>query len=262
MSVRRGLSMVELLVVIAAIGLLLGIVMPTLSASVAASRDARCTASLGQLALAAASYATDHQVNPPAVWFNDGQGGLEEVSWDAVRAFGSGAYLRQGAVWSYCNGGIRTMQCPCLAPGPAEDPTCGFNYNTTFVGAEGRFPITGLSAARAGVAPAACRFPSHTACFGDAASTGSDTSGYRTNRWMRAPGNSELDLALVYAGAQGFRHRGRSVVSWLDGHASIVDDPAAGEHATDGFLSAMGFPQNGFLADNDAPYDPRIPMLN
>ena len=76
---------------------------------------------------------------------------------------------------------------------------------------------------------------------------------------MRAPLNPEmLPLSVTYAGGQAFRHAGSTNVGFLDGHVASFGQPQKGEHATGDLLSSvMGYPDHGFLSDDDRAYDPR-----
>jgi prepilin-type N-terminal cleavage/methylation domain-containing protein len=64
---RRGFSLVELLVVVAIIGILVGLLLPAVNASREAARRAQCLANLSQLTLALQNYLNTHDVYPPGV---------------------------------------------------------------------------------------------------------------------------------------------------------------------------------------------------
>ena len=76
---------------------------------------------------------------------------------------------------------------------------------------------------------------------------------------MRAPSNGvEIDLTLVHGGTQAFRHAGCTNICCLDGHVETRTTPFRGVHDDDDRLrSITGFPDNGFLSDDDEAYDPR-----
>ena len=155
------------------------------------------------------------------------------------------------------------MQCPSFlgASTFGNDPATGYNYNTTYLGAEGRFPelgadgrwVDGWANARRGVPPSQHRRPAETAMFGDAGWVGG------ANKFMRAPsGNVENDLSVVYSGGQAFRHSGCCNVVHLDGHVCACTMACEGEHASQPLLDQLlGYPLNGFLSDDDRAYDPR-----
>ena len=56
---------------------------------------------------------------------------------------------------------------------------------------------------------------------------------------------------------QGFRHGGATNAAYLDGHVAPSDRPHRGPHASEALLELMGFPEGGFLSEDDAAYDPR-----
>lgn len=63
---RTGLTLLEVLVVIAIIGLLLAIIMPAVLSSREAARKLECLSNVRQIAIAASNYAVDHEVFPPS----------------------------------------------------------------------------------------------------------------------------------------------------------------------------------------------------
>jgi prepilin-type N-terminal cleavage/methylation domain-containing protein len=85
-----GVTLVELLVVVALVGLLLGLMLPAVQSAREAGRRLQCLANLRQLALAALSHETTHRVLPTGGW-----GGA--WSGDPDRGFG----LRQPGGWAF-----------------------------------------------------------------------------------------------------------------------------------------------------------------
>ena len=73
LSQRTGISLVEVLVSLAIIGLLLALVLPAVQSSREAARRIQCVSHLKQLATATSSYASTHSVYPPS-------GGLDQPS--------------------------------------------------------------------------------------------------------------------------------------------------------------------------------------
>lgn len=66
---RRGLTLVELLVVMAILGLLLSIALPAVQMVRAAARRTQCQSNLRQLGLALANYEAGHSLLPPGAYF-------------------------------------------------------------------------------------------------------------------------------------------------------------------------------------------------
>jgi competence protein ComGC len=63
---RRGLTLVQLLVVIAVIGILVALLLPAVQAARESARRTHCTNNLKQLAVAAHLYHDTHDSFPPA----------------------------------------------------------------------------------------------------------------------------------------------------------------------------------------------------
>lgn len=250
----RAFTLVELLLVIALAALLMGLMAPGLAGLRGAARRSRCQANLRQMALAAHSYAAIWDRFPAAIRYEQVQGTYRQVAWDWVTTF-SGELIGPGPLWSFTDNPGNVQQCPEYR-GPtnfAGDPYTGYNYNTTYIGAEARFPQTGWDAVRWGAAPHACDRASTCAMFGDGGRAGG------TNKFMRAPLRSvETSLSEVYAGGQAFRHGRSTCLAFADGHVGLADHAFEGALATDALLQeVMGYPRNGFLSDDDRAYDPR-----
>ena len=258
---RDGFSLVELLVTIAVIAVILGLLSNGISTVRSTARTTACRTNLRQLHVAAETYHISEESYPAAVLYVIEDGSVLTKAWDFVQS--SDGEIRPGPIWSYLDGPDRVFQCPDFegASTFGADPATGYNYNTTFIGAEGRYPIPGPNGTwkhgwdncRRGVRVGAHRHPSSTALFGD--------GGWRdgANKFMRAPSNRvEVDLGLIHGGTQAFRHQGCTNVCCLDGHVEGREIPHEGMHATDAMLEEItDFPRNGFLSDDDSAYDPR-----
>lgn len=64
---RRGFTLVELLVVVSVIAVLMGVLLPSLGAARDSARSARCAANLKQLAIACVAYAGENDGRTPAL---------------------------------------------------------------------------------------------------------------------------------------------------------------------------------------------------
>ncbi len=251
---RRGLNILELLVVVALIAVILGLLAPALSSVRSAGRSAACQSNLRQLAFAAQSYAATYDVFPTALRYEDRDGVFVQVAWDWVTTL-AGDLIEPGPLWSFTDNPDEVQQCPAYDGGSnfTGDPFSGYNYNTTYVGGEALFPNTGWDKVRWGVRPHACNRSSTCAMFGCGGYAGG------ANKFMRAPLNSEaFALSTIYSGGQAFRHGGACNIVFLDTHVDHVNRPHRGDLATDELLTAfLDYPKNGFLSDDDAAYDPR-----
>jgi prepilin-type N-terminal cleavage/methylation domain-containing protein len=262
-ALRRGLSLVELIVCIAIVAMLIGLLLPAMGGMRAASRAAQCMSQLRQLMLAAEHYrGINDSRYPPALLYAYTPEGVVTIAWDFAQH--PDGTITAGPLWSMLDHPGEIMQDPGFSGESTfgGDPYTGFNYNTTFIGAEGNYPtvaddgVTILDewdTCRPGLPAAACRRTSTTALFGLGGWSGG------ANKFMRAPMNTvEGNLALVYAGGQAFRHRGATLVVHLDGNLERVAQPCKGLLATPELLSSpMQHPDNGFLSEDDDAYDPR-----
>lgn len=257
---RRAFTLIELLVCIGLVAVLSSLAASAVSSAVSASRSAACANNMRHLGAAAHAYMTcNREALPAAVLFEADAGAVRRVMWDHVRRADGG--LEPGPLSSGLDRPYRPVRCPCCSPTAGDPDATGYNYNTTYLAAEGHYPVmgedgrirSGWDAVRPGLPPSARRRPSETALFGEGGWRGG------ANRFMRAPsGTVEGDLPTVYAGGQAFRHLGSTNIGWLDGHVSSLGAPCAGAHATPQLSQGtLGFPDNGFLAEDDSAYDPR-----
>ena len=258
---RAAFTVVEMLVVLGVVVTILALVSTGLSNASAASRGTACRSNLRQLHIAAESYLATQGGYPAAILHHVIDGGVRTTTWDFEhRPDGT---IVEGPIWTHLGGGDRVFQCPDFRGESTfgEDPSTGYNYNTTFVGAEGRYPtldpdgnlLEGWAHCRRGIPAAAHRRPTTTALFGDGGWIGG------ANKFMRAPSNTvEVDLGLVHGGTQAFRHGGCANLVCLDGHVECEDVACCGMHGHEAFLDTItDFPRNGFLSDDDFRYDPR-----
>jgi prepilin-type processing-associated H-X9-DG protein len=251
-----------MLTVIAVIGIHLSIAIPAVTSVRGSARAGRCQSNLRQLGVAAQTYLVQNKDRyPAAIIYAMTPTGLETRAWDFTQS--ADGSVRGGALWEFAAAAGEVQQCPDFE-GPStfgNDPHTGYNYNTTYIGAEGRFPevdaqgnwLDGWKVARRGLPSSQHRRTSTTALFGEGGWRGG------ANKFMRAPSNTvENDLSTVYAGAQAFRHQGCTHVCFLDGHVAGMCTCHEGPQATTPLLDGVaGFPANGFLSNDDTNYDPR-----
>jgi prepilin-type N-terminal cleavage/methylation domain-containing protein/prepilin-type processing-associated H-X9-DG protein len=119
---RAGFTLIELLVVISIIALLIGILLPALSAAQESARKVECMSNVRQLAIAVNTYTLDHADTTPDGHYNNVAGNTSE--WDTS----VGALLKP-----YLSGDKKAMyRCPSAADSPDD------NYRIT-----GDQPYTG-----------------------------------------------------------------------------------------------------------------------
>ncbi len=258
----RAFTITELLVVLGAISVLLALIIPATSLVRGSARSASCQSNLRQLGIAAQTYAVQNKEHlPAAILYSMTTQGVVTRAWDFEQH--PDGTVSPSVLWDFSRGANAVQQCPEFlgASTFGNDPSTGYNYNTTYLGAEGRFPEVdesgewrdGWNVARRGLRASECRKTSTTALFGEGGWKGG------ANKFMRAPSASvENDFMTVYSGAQAFRHTTATHVCYLDMHVGGTCDCNDGVHAQGSLLTdILDFPRNGFLADTDAPYDPR-----
>ncbi len=253
---RRAFTLVELVIVIALVGILLGLLMPGLRGASEGARTMRCGSNLRQMAMAAFAYAnTFRQQLPPAITYDCSGATVRTLAWDWAQ---ESPGLTPGALWGFTDHPGTVQQCPSFAGASTfgADPYTGYNYNTSYLAAEAPFPTSaddcGPESIRAGLPMTQHRRTTTTALFGDGGWRGG------ANKFMRAPsGNVEGDLSVVYSGAQAFRHQGSTCVVYLDAHVGCPRQCCVGANASAPLLQLMGHPANGFLSADDSAYDPR-----
>jgi prepilin-type N-terminal cleavage/methylation domain-containing protein/prepilin-type processing-associated H-X9-DG protein len=247
-SSRRAFTLLELLVVVAVIGLLVALLLPAVHRAREKARDAQCRSNLRQICAATLAYAADHDGRFPQAYHTEFSGGsMTTYAWDFVTV-GSGpsAVVKPGPIFGRFADG-RVFQCPSYvgaAPG-TSDPYTGYNYNTSYIGHGDLEPITQPVSIGMVINPAG------TALFGDGQWEGG------ANKFMRAPfndipGGGDGDASLRAAGTQGFRHLDRTNIAFCDGHVESFETIYTATDATDPIFAGTGF----ISADNSL-YDLR-----
>jgi prepilin-type processing-associated H-X9-DG protein/prepilin-type N-terminal cleavage/methylation domain-containing protein len=246
-----GFTLVELLVVIGIIGLLISILMPALSKARESAKTTQCISNLRQMAIAAQMYANENHGFFPIASYSVSNGNTAYgFNWDFTTVLDLITGKRTvipGLLWNGKLGNdgsgavSRIQQCPSFdgKSNTLLDPYTGYNYNTSYVGGEQ------IAATGALIAPAKAsqiRRAWQTAIFGDGQySAGAD-------KYMRSPARGPRDAAGGFGvgGTQGFRHRGKTNVAFVDGHAETLSD-----RFTAGLPVAIG---TGFISPDNSLY--------
>lgn len=112
MNLRRGVTLVELLVVLAIIGVLLALVVPAVQRSRAAAARLECANNLKQIGLAAHGYHDSQRSLPPGMRWKNGKDSMLMSTW-LVQLL---PYIEQDALW---NSAVAAYQ---QSPTPKSNP--------------------------------------------------------------------------------------------------------------------------------------------
>ncbi len=243
----RCFTLVELLVVVAVIALLLAILVPSYTDAREQAKGVVCLSNQRQIGLAIQAYTNDYEGRFPVAQYPDFEH-LALVAWDTITYAADPQRAQPGLIWQYSPGGVRVQQCPAYR-GPsntAGDAFTGYNYNTTYIGRGwGEPPYRGMGPAPARVSEV--RYATRAALVGDGGIY------QTTNKFMRAPLDG-IGEATAHAGAQAYRHRGRTIVGHVDGHGAAVKDQHRKPGARPNNERPLLWPRNGFLSPDDRAY--------
>jgi prepilin-type N-terminal cleavage/methylation domain-containing protein/prepilin-type processing-associated H-X9-DG protein len=251
-GVRRGFTLVELLVVIGIIAALIAILLPVLGAAQAAARKASCSSNLRQIATAAVAYVQDNRGYWPPAHFDFVGANLHR--WHGTRPDTSSPFVFDGSPLQPFLQNDRIKKCPTFDPevsGPSafEANAGGYGYNNNFIGS---------SVAEYGAAwpmpDAAWNTPAKQNMIRDPAGkiVFADTA-------MAAPAPIEYSFVEAPFSAWGentpsihFRHRDYANIAWADGHVTaekFVWTYPTNWYGGDQNLHRVGFfgPQNNSL---------------
>ena len=219
-----GFTLIELLVVISIISLLVGILLPVLSAARGSAQAIQCGSNIRQLAIANITYAADNKQHFVRATSSDNttrwHGGRDDPNNDPFDP-------AKGPLSDYFGERGRVKVCPTFDYFNDDDPggmmaqtfeagTGGYGYNKHSIGARYdtmSYPEAEEHSARTGDV----RKPTETVLFTDTAFLASDAPHpYIEYSFCEAPQTS-------FGGASPsihFRHDGRANVAWADGHVS------------------------------------------
>jgi prepilin-type N-terminal cleavage/methylation domain-containing protein len=138
---KRGFSMIELLVCVAVIAVLLSLLLPTLAGARDAMRTTRCEANHKQLITGWTAYANDYRdrVMPLAYWSAQDIGTGEQIFWWGTYGSGAGGTDHdRGFIAPYLGSPLSqrsVFECPSqpwgtyVPQGGAQSPTSTYGYN-------------------------------------------------------------------------------------------------------------------------------------
>ena len=235
----KGFTLIELLVVISIIGLLIAVLLPSLSVAKSQARSVVCKTNLHQLAIANIGYATEYDEHFIAaaseLW--DTNGGL--FRWHGVRETSNDAFdPTKGPLASYLSDG-KVKQCPENVKfhkgatwNESPEKGCGgYGYNLTYIGStQWRSDIATIAEwkkcyAKTTKSTQVAR-SSATLMFADTAFLQNGKLieySFTTERYWLF--NGVPDLASAPLPTIHFRHRLKSNIAWVDGHIGSLDMP-------------------------------------
>jgi prepilin-type N-terminal cleavage/methylation domain-containing protein/prepilin-type processing-associated H-X9-DG protein len=252
----RAFTLIELLVVVAIIALLMGILLPALSAAREQARTTACLSNLKQMATAAFAYAQGNDNRFPIAYCTvnttvNGTPVALQVNWDTIQPDISVVPPANrsvpGLLWQGQGSGmLRVQQCPSYQGTSNWGPDfyTGYNYNTTYIGhGDGESIPTPVRITD-------LQKPALTALFGDGQYYGG------ADKFMRAPLSAMADGISVtgdirVAGTQGYRHRGQTNVAYGDGHAATWSQRFTNTAAA---YQSFITPDTGFLSFDNTMY--------
>ena len=243
---HAGFSLVELLVVVAGLGLLAAILVAAMPGARAAADAAVCRSNLRQLVAANVAYAADHGRYVAAA---ADIAGANSIRWHGVRTDGRAFDAADGPLSPYLGGGSASAwvrRCPGFRPeADGFEASCGgYGYNALGVGSEVCLP-NGRGTA-VGMRAGAIANPAATVMFADTAFLQGGAQGKMIEYSFAEPppfSGGGTPWPSIH-----FRHRGRAMVAWCDGHATAETLSRTDARSTDHALGWFG-PKDNSLFD-------------
>src|SRR5262245_24800444 len=242
--VRQAFTLIELLIVMALLGVLASMLAASLSAARSSSMSTACAANIRQVSMANQLYAgeQDDRYCPGAADF---LGNLKR--WHGVRPNPSAAFRPEGGpLTPYLGNDGRVRACPAFQPAIAgfEAGGGGYGYNNDYVGV-----LLGPSAGGAlavvsdlaGAPTQAVIRPGETVMFADSAFATPDgviEYSFVHARFQPAAPGQRFDPSTH------FRHDGDASVAWCDGHVdrqALSFSWSSGLYGTDPAGHAIGW---------------------
>lgn len=234
----RAFTLIELLCVIAVIGILAGLLLPALHGSKNAAKSAMCMSNLKQINLMHRIYADAFRgYFCPAYTLDDGQ-------WDADWSGKAGGILSRGVACADASK-VKTFECPDarakLNYFPGETPDyAGYGYNYLL----SRKSVNDYSVTGRKLKYASVRYPSLCSLVADSA--------YFRSENILAPTSFLYPTSSGYGGYADFRHGKQTAnVAFVDGHVSPQNQCYPRQNDGNEYKDRIGY-----LSEDDKAYDP------
>jgi len=226
-SLRRGFTLVELLVVIGIIALLISILLPSLAKAREQGIRTKCLANLKSLGTAFQMYINDNKTSVPAVNWGDSptSNGKVVAGWLYRANAGlfpfstplTAAQVEDGAFWPYLKV-HEVYRCPGHSPDVVLGKT---DSQTSYLmnGAMNGYGYTPPGGSYPGVCYKINQFKSDSVCMWEADER--STSGNAFNDGSSYP-NESFDPAAPTASGFATRHGKYATLCFVDGHSELV----------------------------------------
>jgi prepilin-type N-terminal cleavage/methylation domain-containing protein/prepilin-type processing-associated H-X9-DG protein len=229
---KRGFTLIELMVVVAIIGVIISIMLPVISAAREASRSSYCQNNLRQLYLANDLYSIDNGYYVAAA--PDMMSSSNKKRWHGEKDPATGMYDgSKSPLAPYLGESGRVRQCPSFhdfrqdkGGNAFESSAGGYGYNEIGVGSRVYREGMRSSAMKYGMLPSVIMNPGETVMFTDAALAQPygnpkyliEYSFAHAYHWVYQAGK-ESSQRVQYPSIH-FRHHKKANVVWCDGHVS------------------------------------------
>jgi prepilin-type N-terminal cleavage/methylation domain-containing protein/prepilin-type processing-associated H-X9-DG protein len=221
---RPPFTLIELLFVVAIVGILVGIMLPTLIRSKAQARKTACLSNLKQLYLATKMYSDDYKTFPSA----RRSIGVDAKSYWCAEYDGSKVDPLTGLLYPYFQNRYLLL-CPeftvgCTPMDPEYGPACSYGMNGEYVGGDpGKAdPLSGEPARPEDIAD-----PSRTLLLMDAAEAQGTALAESFLFWAEYSYFSGASQSAL----SHYRHSSLAAGSFCDGHAADVWPDAIADRA-------------------------------